>query len=81
MNNYKNVIQQFHLHVACNGIWFVFVEIPGKRYIRNDVLHIDNLNKKESTVVQCNATNSHGSLFSDVYINVLGMLEDGVLAQ
>lgn len=57
--------------------WYIdgkpFKEIPGKRYIRNDVLHIDNLNKKESTVVQCNATNSHGSLFSDVYINVLAL--------
>lgn len=57
--------------------WYIdgkpFKEIPGKRYIQNDVLHIDNLNKKESTVVQCNATNSHGSLFSDVYINVLAL--------
>lgn len=57
--------------------WYIdgkpFKAIPGKRYIQNNVLHIDNLNKKESTVVQCNATNSHGSLFSDVYINVLAL--------
>ena len=51
---------------------FQLTEIPDKRFIQNDVLYVKNLTKKESMVVQCNATNTHGSLFSDVYINVLG---------
>lgn len=51
---------------------FQLTEIPDKRFIQNDVLYVKNLTKKGSMVVQCNATNTHGSLFSDVYINVLG---------
>ncbi|XP_048738675.2 neuroglian-like isoform X2 [Ostrea edulis] len=57
--------------------WYIngnpYKDIPGKRYLQNDVLRVSNLTKRESVVVQCNATNTHGSLFSDVYINVLAL--------
>lgn len=60
-----------------NVEWFIdgkpFKEIPGKRQLQGDILQVTSLTKKESMVVQCNATNSHGSLFSDVYINVLAL--------
>ncbi|KAK7102376.1 neuroglian-like isoform X2 [Littorina saxatilis] len=38
---------------------------------RPDHLLFSNLNREDSMVIQCNATNKHGYIWGDVYLNVL----------
>ncbi|XP_021368122.1 neuroglian-like isoform X1 [Mizuhopecten yessoensis] len=56
--------------------WFIngkpISEVPAtRRTLANDVLTFQNLDKQDSQVIQCLATNKHGTLWADVYLNVL----------
>ncbi|XP_033745702.1 neuroglian-like [Pecten maximus] len=56
--------------------WFIngkpISEVPAtRRTLANDVLTFQNLEKQDSQVIQCLATNKHGTLWADVYLNVL----------
>lgn len=48
--------------------------IQSGRFIKPDAYNITlvRLNKHDSMVLQCNASNVHGYVFADVYLNVLG---------
>ncbi|XP_060080594.1 neuroglian-like isoform X2 [Ylistrum balloti] len=56
--------------------WFIngkpISEVPAtRRTLANDVLTFQNLERHDSQVIQCLATNKHGTLWADVYLNVL----------
>ncbi|OAF71981.1 Neuronal cell adhesion molecule [Intoshia linei] len=42
-----------------------------KRIIKEDVITFKNINKLDVGVIQCNATNKHGYVFANAYLNVL----------
>lgn len=48
--------------------------IRSERFIKPDANNITfvQLNKNDFMVLQCNASNIHGYVFSDVYLNILG---------
>ncbi|KAK3103268.1 hypothetical protein FSP39_018003, partial [Pinctada imbricata] len=58
--------------------WFIngkpLKEVPNsKRKLQDDTLTFIDLQQDDSQVIQCNATNQHGSLFADFYLRVLAM--------
>lgn len=48
--------------------------IRSDRFMKPDANNLTfvNLNKNDHMVLQCNASNIHGYVFSDVYLNILG---------
>lgn len=45
-----------------------------RRSVSNNRIVISNLEKKDTANYGCNATNSIGYVYKDVYVNVLGVL-------
>ena len=50
-----------------------------RRAVVNGVVYYKNLTKADSQVLQCNASNKHGYIFKNVYLNVLGKWVTGCL--
>ena len=48
-------------------------EVPAddRRSVRRNVMTFVNLNEDDHLVVQCNATNKHGYIWANAYLNVL----------
>lgn len=48
--------------------------VRSERFIKPDANNITfvQLNKNDHMVLQCNASNIHGYVFADVYLNILG---------
>ena len=42
------------------------------RVVRDDFIRISNLKKTDTAVYQCKATNKHGSIIQQGFLNVIG---------
>ena len=51
-----------------------FVDAPPnqRRAVGAGWLKYDNVTKSDAQVIQCNASNAHGYIFANAYLNVLG---------
>lgn len=47
------------------------VEADPRRIVEKHKITWFNVTKKDATVVQCNATNDHGYIYTNAYLNVL----------
>ncbi|XP_067119925.1 neuroglian-like isoform X2 [Centruroides vittatus] len=56
-----------------NGVPLEDAEPNPRRKIDGNVLTIENLEKTDTAVYQCNASNVHGYAFADFYLNVLAL--------
>lgn len=56
-----------------NGIPIEDAEPNPRRKIDGNIMTIENLEKTDTAVYQCNASNVHGYTFSDFYLNVLAL--------
>ncbi|XP_067118775.1 LOW QUALITY PROTEIN: neuroglian-like [Centruroides vittatus] len=56
-----------------NGEPIEKVKTNERRSVHGNVLIIDNLEKVDTAVYQCNASNIHGYVFRDFYLNVLAL--------
>jgi len=59
------------------GIFTVFVVMSElapdrRRIVANNYVRYENVTKTDAQVLQCNASNKHGYVFSNAYLNVLG---------
>lgn len=45
-----------------------------RRSVGTDFFRIDNVTESDTQVIQCNASNTHGYLFANVFISVLGSI-------
>jgi len=43
-----------------------------RRIVANNYVRYVNVTKTDAQVLQCNASNKHGYIFSNAYLNVLG---------
>jgi len=43
-----------------------------RRIVANNYVRYENVTKTDAQVLQCNASNKHGYVFSNAYLNVLG---------
>jgi len=43
-----------------------------RRIVDNNYVHYTNVTKTDAQVLQCNASNKHGYVFANAYLNVLG---------
>ncbi|XP_041349056.1 neuroglian-like isoform X2 [Gigantopelta aegis] len=56
-----------------NGEPYESAKSNKNRELKNKVLYFTNLQKADSLVIQCNASNKHGYLWADVYLHVLAI--------
>ena len=47
------------------------VEADERRIVEKHQIIWRNVTKNEATVIQCNATNDHGYIYTNAYLNVL----------
>ena len=58
-------------------VFFLLEAKPNpRRIVQKNKIVFKNVTKEDSQVLQCIATNVHGSVMSDVYLNVLGKFID-----
>lgn len=43
-----------------------------RRIVANNYVRYENVTKTDAQVLQCNASNKHGYVFANAYLNVLG---------
>jgi len=43
-----------------------------RRVVANNYVHYMNVTKTDAQVLQCNASNKHGYIFANAFLNVLG---------
>ena len=49
------------------------IEVPAnpRRYVEKNKIIMENVTKDDAMVIQCNATNKHGYIYKNAYLNVL----------
>jgi len=50
-----------------------------RRIVANNYVHYVNVTKTDAQVLQCNASNKHGYIFANAYLNVLGQYVSPIL--
>ena len=58
----------------CDFCTFTEVEADPRRIVEKYRIIWNNVTKNDATVIQCNATNDHGYIFKNAYLNVLSEL-------
>lgn len=57
---------------SIDGVNIENMDPDSRRTLNNNKLIYRNVSKADSQVIQCNATNKHGYIFTNAFLNVLG---------
>jgi len=55
-------------------VFAVLADMPvdRRRIVANNIVRYENVTKTDAQVLQCNASNKHGFVFANAYLNIVG---------
>jgi len=58
----------------CITVFAVLADMPPdrRRIVDNNYVRYENVTKTDAQVLQCNASNKHGFVFANAYLNIVG---------